>query len=286
MKKIIVMLMAMLMSVSVLAREYSNPKALISVEELNEIKDQKNVVVIDYRWDAAPSKTIPGAVAVTTADLSKTIDGVKFMAISKEEFENAMSKLGVVNTDTVVVTGDTGNNSTRLWWLLKLYGHQGAIRVLDGSVQAWEKSGLPMEAPRAAVASKYVAKDADKSLLATIKDVKRTYESKTETVIDTRSTKERVMGHVPGSTHIEWTKNLTPVKSDGKFKSADKLQQMYTKAGVTPKLEGIYPHCRAGWRSAHTMFVLVELLGYENVRNYDGSWFEYEASGEKVSRGF
>lgn len=258
---------------------------LITPEKINEIKNNENVVILDYRWDKIPEKTIPGAMLILNSDVARTINNVPGMVLPKDEFEKLMSSKGIKETDTIVLTDNEGMmNASRLWWILKLYGHKGEIFILDGQIAAWEKSGLPMEKPATpSKTTKYVALDANKDLVATLDEVKAAMNNPKMKVIDTRSKMERVKGHIPKSVFIEWTNNLTP---EGKYKSKEELQKMYTDAGITKDLQAIMPHCKSAVRATHTMFALVEILGYNNVKNYDGSWLEYEVSDAPKSYGF
>ncbi len=257
---------------------------LITPEKLNKIKNKKDVVVLDYRWDKTPEKTIPGAMVVLNENFSREINGVKGMVLPKEEFEVVMSNLGIKNTDTVVIVDDQGMmNASRLWWILNLYGHKGDVFIVDGQIMAWEKAGLPMAAPSKPMkSSKYVAKDANPKLVATLKEVKESIDDKKMMVVDARSKLERIKGHIPNSVFIEWKDNIT---QDGKYKSKAELRKLYSDAGITKDLKAIIPHCKSAVRSTQTMFALVEILGYDNVKNYDGSWLEYEAAGTPVKYG-
>lgn len=257
---------------------------LITPEKLNKIKSKNDVVVLDYRWDKIPEKTVPGAMVVMNKDFSREISGVKGMVLPKGEFESFMSGLGIKNTDTIVLVDDNGMmNASRLWWILNLYGHKGDVFILDGQIMAWEKSGLPMAAPsKPSKTSKYVAKNANPKLVATLKEVEKSIDDKQMVVVDTRSKLERIKGHIPNSVFIEWKDNLT---QDGKYKSKAELKKLYSDAGVTKDLKAVIPHCKSAVRACQTMFALVEILGYDNVKNYDGSWLEYEAAGAPVKYG-
>ena len=278
MKKLLVLVMiAALYAVSLAG-------GLITPEKLNEIKDREDVVVLDYRWDKVPAKTIPGAMVVLNKDVAREVGGIQGMVLPKEEFESFMSKMGIENTDTIVVVDDEGMmNATRLWWIANLYGHIGEIFVVDGQIMAWEKAGLPMEAPsKPAKKTNYVAQDAKKSLVASLSDIEKSIDHSDMVVIDTRSKMERVKGHIPNSVFMEWKNNIT---AEGRYKSIEELQKIYEKAGITKNLKAVMPHCKSAVRSTQTMFALVEILGYDNVKNYDGSWIEYGSSKAPINYG-
>lgn len=278
MKKIVALILSFVLSCVIFAGGLINPT------DLNDLMKKDDVVVLDYRWDTVPAATIPGAYVVLNKDVSRNVNGIDGMVLPKGEFETLMSDLGIENNDDIVIVDDEGMmNATRLWWILKLYGHEGDIYVLDGQIMAWEKAGLPMEAPaKPAEKSKYVAKDADPALVAGLDEVKASIDNDKITVIDTRSAMERIKGHIPNSTYIEWKNNIT---AEGRYKSKEELQKIYADAGVTKDLDAVIPHCKSAVRSTQTMFALVEILGYDNVKNYDGSWIEYGACGAPIQYG-
>ena len=288
MKKTVIFIMMIFLSFSTFAREYANPNALISIEEVNKIREQQGVVVVDYRVTTPPKKTIPNARVITDSDLSKTIDGVEAMIIPKGEFEELMSKLGITNTDTIIIVGEARYNAARLWWALRLYGHKGQIRVLNESFTMWQNKDYPMETPKKPIAKKYIAQEPDYSMTAVLDDVIMARDSKDGKVklLDVRSSAERIGGRIPNSVNVDWVKNLTTSRAKGKFRSADKLAKLYEKVGVTPNLDEVVVYCTIGWRSSYATFILVELLGYKNVKNYDGGWQEYKQTKEPISRGF
>jgi thiosulfate/3-mercaptopyruvate sulfurtransferase len=213
-------------------------------------------------------------------------DGLRRDIISKEGFEALLSKSGIENDTTVVLYG--GNNNwfaAYAYWYFKLYGHQD-VRLLDGGRKRWELDARPFvtDVP-ARTATRYVAKDQDLSLRAFRDEVVAAIGIKN--IVDVRSPAEfsgelaapahlpqeggQVKGHVPSAKNIPWSK---AANEDGTFKSQDELKDIYTSAGVDLAKDTI-AYCRIGERSAFSWFVLHELLGVTNVKNYDGSWTEY-----------
>ncbi len=249
---------------------------LITPKELNVIKGTTKI--IDYRWDKEPEKTIPGAMVIFNKDISREVENVGGMALSKSEFEALMSSMGIENTDDIAIVDDNGMmQAARLWWIFKLYGHKGELYILDGQIEAWERYGLPMEAPtKPTTTSNYIAEEINSDLTASLAEVKASINDDSMVTLDTRGKMERVRGHVPNSVFIEWKDNL---KADGTYKSKEDLAKLYENAGITKDKKVIMPHCKSAVRSAQTMFALVEILGYTNIKNYDGSWIEYEKSG-------
>lgn len=258
-------------------RGYAHPESLVTAQELKEMKD---VVIIDFTKSGG--KYIPGAVRIKRDDVSTTVNDVSGMIVSKEKIEEVLSNAGISNDDTVVIyDSDKELWAARLWWVMKVYGHED-VRLLDGGLDAWISAGYETESkPANPEPAKYQAKDANKNLIADLELIKKSYDNDKLVVLDVRSEKEWNNGHIPGAVWIEWTKALN---EDGTFKDADELKEIYESKGITADKEAIMPHCKSAVRAAHTMFVLQELLGYDNVRNYDGSWLEYSKSGEPIEK--
>jgi thiosulfate/3-mercaptopyruvate sulfurtransferase len=215
-------------------------------------------------------------------------DPVRRDFVNKEQFEALLSARGIGNDSTVVLYG--GNNNwfaAYAYWYFKLYGHRD-VRLLDGGRKKWELDSREQvtEVPERPT-TQYVAQPQDRSIRAFREDVLESIGK--ENLIDVRSPDEyagRILapahlpqeqsqrgGHVPTAVNIPWSK---AANDDGTFKSDEELTALYQDAGVDFGKDTI-AYCRIGERSAHTWFVLHELLGQPNVRNYDGSWTEYGA---------
>ena len=249
------------------------------------IDDPKIVFVeVDEDTAAYEANHIRGAVGLNWR--TELQDGLRRDIIGKESLEALLSAKGISNDDTIVLYG--GNNNwfaAYAYWYLKLYGHQD-VRLLDGGRKKWELEGreLVSEATVRPVTN-YVATDQDRSLRSFRDDVLNAIGTKN--LVDVRSPDEyagrllapahlpretsQVAGHVPTAVNIPWSK---AANEDGTFKSDDELKALYEGAGVDLNKDTI-AYCRIGERSSHTWFVLRELLGIENVTNYDGSWTEY-----------
>lgn len=256
--------------------------SLIEPAELNDMLKEENVVVVDLRGKILPGGYVPGSVYMSEDEFAEVRDGVKGMRPSKENFEKLMASKGIKNDSTVVLYDDNKMmTAARVWWIMKVYGHED-VRILHGAAPAWKAAGFETaSSPADPVESTYTAKDENPDIIATLDLVKTTYDDDKKMVIDTRSEKEWNAGHIPGAVWIEWKNALA---EDGTFKSVEDLTALYEGKGFTKDLEVIIPHCKSAWRSAHTMFVLQELLGYDNVKNYDGSWLEFSASGEEIAK--
>jgi thiosulfate/3-mercaptopyruvate sulfurtransferase len=242
------------------------------------------LVEVDEDTSAYDKGHIRGAVKI---DWKKDLqDPVRRDFVDRAGFEALLSERGISNDDTVVLYG--GNNNwfaAYAYWYFKLYGHHN-VRLLDGGRKKWELDSreLVTEVP-ARAATHYVAQDQDTSIRAFRDEVVSAIGSKN--LIDVRSPDEfagRLLapahlpqeqaqrgGHVPSARNVPWSK---AAEEDGTFKSDDALQALYAEAGVDFGRDTI-AYCRIGERSAHTWFVFHELLGQQNVKNYDGSWTEY-----------
>ena len=229
---------------------------------------------------------IPGAVKLHwREDLQ---DPIERDLIEKEQFELLMGRLGVSNTTTVVLYGDRNNwFAAYAYWYLKIYGHQDA-RILDGGRQKWIDEGreLTTDVPTRSQES-YRAASRDESIRTYRDAVRQGIGDEAKALVDVRSPQEysgeliappgyeqegaQRAGHIPTAQSIPWAQ---AVRDDGTFKTADELRELYEGKGVTPG-KAVTAYCRIGERSAHTWFVLRELLGYADVKNYDGSWTEW-----------
>jgi len=242
------------------------------------------LVEVDEDTTAYDKNHIKGAVRLDwTKDLQ---DPVRRDFASKDQFERLLSERGIGNDDTVVLYG--GNNNwfaAYAYWYFKLYGHADA-RLLDGGRKKWEldSRALVTDLPQRA-ATTYKAKEQDRSIRAFRDEVEAAIGQKN--LVDVRSPDEfagRLLapahlpqeqaqrkGHIPTASNIPWSK---AANDDGTFKSDDELTGIYGDAGVTFDRSTI-AYCRIGERSSHTWFVLHELLGQPDVKNYDGSWVEW-----------
>jgi len=207
---------------------------------------------------------------------------------TREEWEALLGRSGIGNETKVVLYGDNNNwFAAFAYWIFKLYGHQDAC-LMDGGRVKWVAEGreLVQETPTHSPTT-YQAQEPDGGLRAYRDDVEQAVRQNGVALVDVRSPQEfsgellapanlpqegaQRGGHIPGAANVPWG---TVVAEDGTFKSAAELQQLYGGKGVTGDTPTI-TYCRIGERSAHTWFALTQLLGYENVRNYDGSWTEW-----------
>ena len=264
----------------------SRESALVSADWVAENLSNPSVAIIEVDEDTTLYAQGHIENAITFHWRDDLQDGLRRDIISKEGFEALLSKNGIANDTTVVLYG--GNNNwfaAYAYWYFKLYGHQD-VRLLDGGRKRWELDARPfVTATPSRTASRYVAKEQDLSLRAFRDEVVAAIGVKN--IVDVRSPAEfsgelaapahlpqeggQVKGHVPTAKNIPWSK---AANEDGTFKSDAELKDIYSSAGVDLAKDTI-AYCRIGERSAFSWFVLHELLGVANVKNYDGSWTEY-----------
>jgi thiosulfate/3-mercaptopyruvate sulfurtransferase len=242
-------------------------------------------VEVDVDTTAYDQSHIPGAVGWNwTSQLS---DGIRRDIATRAEFSQLLNHSGIGPDTTVALYGDN-NNWFAAWayWQLKLYGHHD-VRIVNGGRKYWLDNGLPLSVDVPSYpATGYHVPEPNFSLRAYRDDILPRLSDPSLTLVDVRSPAEfngeiiappgmsetaQRAGHIPGAKSVPWAQT---VREDGTFKSADELRTLYAAKGVTPDKD-IIAYCRIGERSSHTWFVLHELLGYERVRNYDGSWTEW-----------
>ena len=271
-----------------MAQGYAHPEVLVDTQWVaDHLKDPKvRLLEVDVDTTAYEQGHIPGAVGLHwKRDLETPV--VRDIA-TKAQVEELLGKAGVSNDSTIIVYGDNNNwFATYAWWLCNLYGH-GDARIMNGGRKKWVDENRPLtkDVPTPDRVT-YKAKDPDASIRAIRDAVLGAIGKPGLTLVDVRSPKEysgellapenlpqegaQRGGHVPGAQNIPWGEN---VASDGTFKPAEELRKLYEAKGVTSDKE-VIAYCRIGERSSIAWFALKHLLGYPNVRNYDGSWTEY-----------
>jgi len=265
---------------------YANPDSLVTTDWLNANLSNPNVRVVEVDEDATvyDKEHIPGAIAWSWSD--DLHHPLRRDYLDQEGFSNLLSDAGVGPETTVVLYG--GNNNwfaAYAYWLLKYRGFDN-VKLLDGGRKKWNVDSLPLESEKPEITpTRFTISGAERPQLRAFRDhVLETLGS--TTLVDVRSPEEfsgekiapdhlpqeqpYVAGHIPGAKNIPWGK---AANEDGTFKSAEELRELYQGAGV----DGgeIIAYCRIGERSSHSWFVLSELLGHGDVKNYDGSWTEY-----------
>ena len=268
--------------------EYAHPESVVDTDWVAAHGGDANVRLIEVDVDTSAYEQGHIAGAVGWNWQSQLQENLSRDLISKSDMEALLSSAGVGNDTTVILYGDN-NNWFAAWafWQLKYYGHTDA-KLMNGGRAKWEAEGkaLTTDAPSHATTS-YSASEPDESIRAyrdyvlqavgagniALVDVRAPAEFSGELLAPPNLPQEGAQrgGHIPGASNVPWA---TAVAEDGTFKSADELHSVYTGVGVDGSKETI-AYCRIGERSSHTWFVLTQLLGYDNVRNYDGSWTEW-----------
>jgi len=268
--------------------EYAHPEALVTTEWVTDhLSDPKiRIVEVDVDTSAYDQGHVQGASGWNWQ--TQLQDPVRRDLIDKRAFEELLGRSGISNDTPVILYGDN-NNWFAAWafWELKYYGHNN-VRIMNGGRKKWleEKRPLSTETPRPQPTT-YRAKDPDQAIRARRDEIFAVLDRRsTAQLVDVRSVDEftgKVIappgmtetaqrgGHIPGAVNVPWAQ---AVNEDGTFKTADALRQLYGGKGVAGNNE-VIAYCRIGERSSHTWFVLKYLLGYNQVRNYDGSWTEW-----------
>ncbi len=271
-----------------MATSYTHPEYLVDTEWVAQHLDDPSVRLVESNEDYLLYETghIPGAVKVDW--FTNLQHPVRRDFLDKAAFEKLCAGLGISNATTVVFYGDKSNwFATYALWLFKYYGHE-KTKIMDGGRMKWSLENRPLtkEVP-SYPKTNYKAKDPDASMRAFRDDVFEHIQTKLP-LVDVRSPKEYSGellhmpnypqegatrgGHIPGAVNIPWSQATN--EQDNTFKTPDELRQLYEGQGITAG-EDIIAYCRIGERSSHTWFVLTYLLGYPNVKNYDGSWTEW-----------
>lgn len=292
---------------SAFGQKYENPELLVEPAWLAELGDDPRVLVIDMREPTSFIEAhVPGAVNLPVGAITATVDRVPF-ELDVERVTAALGGIGLESDHTVVIYDDLGMmNAARLFWTLEYLGHAD-VRLLNGGWNAWQEVGGPVEeGPVEATAS-----DPEFSVvperLIDIDEIAQRLDDPALVIADARSREEFIgaftfsgrAGRIPGAVHLPWFDALTggdvvPTTQPGwqaeltdpdveRMKSAAELQTWLSGAGLSPDME-IVAYCQTLWRGAHLYFVL-RLMGYENVRGYDGSWAQWSVTDLPIETG-
>lgn len=271
------------------SRGYANPDALVSTEWVAQHSGDAGVRIVESNEDPLlyPSGHIPGAVEIDwAADLN---DPLRRDYLNRDGFAKLMSEKGIGNDTTVVLYGDRSNWwACYALWIFQLFGHTNA-KIMDGGRMKWEAEGRALTRDATTVEpAMYRAPERDDSKVRAFRDEVLSHVGTSGKLVDVRSPEEfsgeRLHmpdypnegalrgGHIPGAASVPWA---SAANADGTFKDAAALREIYEgKAGLDSG-DDVIVYCRIGERSSHTWFVLTNLLGYGNVKNYDGSWTEW-----------
>ncbi|MEM9485339.1 MAG: sulfurtransferase, partial [Cyanobacteria bacterium P01_F01_bin.116] len=261
------------------------PDVLVDTQWLADHLEDPNLQVVELAMspDLLENSHIPGAVFWSIfPDLSQPDMSIN---LDQAVIETILSRSGITSETTVVAYGTDPAIGGVVFWLLTLFGHQH-VKVLNGGHTKWVAESRPVVTDFSTVApTQYQAKPIDPTLRILHEEVQISLGNPGQVLLDVRTDEEyrgeyfmmkppegeERAGHIPGAVHVE---HICTVNNDGTFKSFDQLKTLYSQQGITPDKE-IFPYCAIGGRSAYIWFVLKYLLGYPNVRNYDGSWNEW-----------
>lgn len=279
---------------------YAHPEVLVTTDWVAQHGSDAGIRLVEVDVDTAAYDEghISGAVGLNWQ--TQLCDQVRRDILTKEQFEELCQDNGISNDTTVIFYGDNNNwFATYALWQFRYYGHdESKLKVMDGGRQKWIDEGreLVTDTP-SPTGTDYKAKFPDDNVRATKDHVLPTLDQGVVNLVDVRSPAEftgeiiappglpetaQRPGRIPGAANIPWA---TAVADDGTFKSYDELKEIYEGAGVDPDKETV-AYCRIGERSSHTWFALKYLLGYEKVRNYDGSWTEWgNLVGAPIAKG-
>lgn len=271
-------------------KEYANPEVLVTTAWVQEHLNDPKVRIVEVDYDPASNYYvghIPGAVLFDwRKDLNHSL--IRDF-ITKEELEELFSKNGISNDTIIVLYGDYNNwFAAFAFWLFKYYGVEN-VKLMDGGRKKWILEGRPLTKDIPTYpGTVFRAKEPDETIRVYMDYVKASLKMKDKVLVDVRSLKEYTGeilappeypdekaqrgGHIPGAINIPWS--LAVKEEDGSFKTRKELEEIYKSRGVTPDKE-VITYCRIGERASVTWFVLKFLLGYPNVKNYDGSWSEW-----------
>ncbi|MCH2311061.1 MAG: sulfurtransferase [SAR202 cluster bacterium] len=264
-------------------QDYVIPDLLTDTEWLQNNLSNKDIRIVDCGyWEAYKRAHIPGAVGIPRDHYFKDPDTNRTFISNPEQFSREMTELGISNNTLVVAYDDFGSLwASRLWWVLKYYGHH-SVKVLNGGWNKWLSEGKQVTGVKPHIHKTKFDPVIDKGILATaqqIMDIDRNNPEKI--VFDVRSDAEykgendrgnKRAGHIPGAKHLEWL-NFVDKENSMIFKSASEIAALLAPLGITTDKE-ITTYCQGGIRAAHVFFVL-ELLGYKKLRVYDGSFREW-----------
>jgi thiosulfate/3-mercaptopyruvate sulfurtransferase len=267
---------------------YANPDVLVETDWLEQHLGDSNLAVVEVDEDTTAYEKghVPGAIAINWA--TELHDHPRRDFVSGEQLARLLGKRGISSDDTIILY--SGNNNwfaAYAYWLFKYRGIEN-VKLLNGGRKKWEleSRSLSDDVPSPGAATFQIGNE-QPDIRVFRDEVVRRATSGDGSWVDVRSPEEfrgellapphlpqeqaQVPGHIPGAANITWSK---AVNEDGTFKSADELTKLYGDEGITPDKD-VIAYCRIGERSSHSWFVLKELLGFERVRNYDGSWTEY-----------
>ena len=270
---------------------YAHPEVLVDTQWVEDDTKDSNVRIAEVDYDPKPNYMLGHVPESVLFDWKQDInDPISRNVLSKQACEDLLQKAGVNDNTTLVLYGDFNNwFAAFAFWVFKYYGYKD-VRIMNGGRKKWLEEDRPVTRDIPTFSrGNFKASEPDKNIRVFLNEVKQALDAKDRIkMVDVRSPKEftgeilappeyptehaQRGGHIPSAVNIPWAQAVND--SDGTFKSADELKKLYESKGIAPDKE-IIAYCRIGERSSHTWFVLKYLLGYPNVKNYDGSWTEW-----------
>jgi thiosulfate/3-mercaptopyruvate sulfurtransferase len=269
---------------------YAHPEVLVDTETVSKNLNNKEIRIVEVDYDPENAYRQGHLQNASLIWWKRDInDPITRDIIGKSQFEELMSRNGIATDSEVILYGDFNNwFAAFVFWIFKYYGHE-KVKIMNGGRKKWELEKRSYTKDESQIQpTKYSAQPPNEGVRAYLFDVRRALDRNDTTLVDVRSPKEftgeitappeypmehaQRGGHIPGANNIPWATAVND--SDGTFKAVEELKKNYESKGVTPDKDVIC-YCRIGERSSHTWFVLKYLLGYPQVRNYDGSWTEW-----------
>jgi thiosulfate/3-mercaptopyruvate sulfurtransferase len=270
--------------------DYTHPEVLVDTETVSKNLNNKGIKIVEVDYDPENAYRQGHLQNASLIWWKRDInDPITRDIIGKSQFEELMSRNGIIPDSEVILYGDFNNwFAAFVFWIFKYYGHEN-VKIMNGGRKKWEleKRSYTKDEPQTQ-RTKYSAQPSNEGVRAYLFDVRRALDKKDTILVDVRSPKEftgeitappeypmehaQRGGHIPSANNIPWATAVND--SDGTFKAVEELKKNYESKGVSPDKDVIC-YCRIGERSSHTWFVLKYLLGYPQVRNYDGSWTEW-----------
>jgi len=269
------------------------PKAyLIGIEAFKELSRKNTVKIIDFRKLEAYNKGhIKNSIHIWRTDIEDRSFPYGGMKASKKQLETLFSKLGIEKEDTLLIFDDKGlSDAARLWWVLQYYNFTN-VMLLDGGFSTVKSAEIPLTIEKSIhpATNFSFSSEINTTYFASKRQLEKAVENGA-IILDTRTTDEYlgnilkkgafVKGKIPNSQLLDWASAIN-YSGDKKTKTVIALEKIYSKIGAK-KNDTVYVYCHSGVRSAHTTFVLTQLLGYKHVLNYDGSWIEWSYYQEKL----
>ena len=258
---------------------------LIEANELKGIAQQPNIKIIDFRKkEIYENEHIVGALNLWRTDIEDTSYPYSGIMASKTQIESLFGQLGITTDDTIIVYDDNGLcEASRLWWILQNYDFKN-IKLLHGGISEWKSNNgqVATQIPKVNTAVFKLTKHPKMQYYVSKEQVSDALNSNV-VILDTRTSEEfsgkrqkkgaTKAGRIPNSIHIDWAETIN-YNGNKHLKSLKELEIIYSELNIK-KNDSIIVYCHSGVRSAHTTFVLTQLLGYKHVKNYDGSWTEW-----------